>query len=225
MAGTIVHISLVVCDRCCEDPPLLNSRRGAGVGGEITPEQPARLKPNSPGPFEPRYLHPYRRPGSAPRQEIEQSAGGLDDTDIGQARREFVDKSLFVGNAERHPQIVRRQRVDFVDLGPQRLAPQIAVAASDDPQVGTCFPDIGDGGCVFCLIRAEHIERQPRGCGLAGDDIEQVGGGDALRQRCRRVQPRGGNERLSVGIDEIGRAEQPAGHRFGRTARQHLAIG
>src|SRR3977135_2731223 len=96
-----------------------------GIGGEIAPEQPARLKPDAPHPFESDVLHPSRRAGPAAGEEIEQSARGLDDADIGQAWREFLDESLFVGNAQRYPQIVRRQSVGFPDLAPQRVAPDI----------------------------------------------------------------------------------------------------
>src|SRR3981189_1668353 len=75
----------------------------AGIGSEITPEQPARLEPDSPGPFQADVLHPLRRARPASRQEVEQSARGLDDADIAQARREFLDKGLFIGNAECNP--------------------------------------------------------------------------------------------------------------------------
>src|SRR5260370_11388280 len=102
----------------------------AGIGGEITPEQPTRFQPDSPGPFQPNLLHPYRRPRLVARQEVEQSAGGFDDADIGQARREFLDKSLFVGKAESYPQTVPRPRGEFVDLCPQRIAPHITAAIS-----------------------------------------------------------------------------------------------
>src|SRR5258708_17285336 len=77
----------------------------ARIGGQIAPEQPARLQPDSPRPFEPCDLHPARRAGAASRQEVEQSAGCLDDADIGQARREFLDKSLLIRHPKRDPQI------------------------------------------------------------------------------------------------------------------------
>src|ERR1700732_2799435 len=64
----------------------------AGVGGQIAPEQPAWLEPDSPCPFEAHILHPFRRARPAARQEVEQSARGFDDADIGQARGEFRDK-------------------------------------------------------------------------------------------------------------------------------------
>jgi hypothetical protein len=105
----------------------------AGIGGQITPEQAARLNTHSPGPFQPHVLQPSRCTGPASRQEVEHSARSLDDADIGQARREFLDEGLFAGNTQRDPQAVRPQFVDFFDLGPQRLAPQIAMRASDDP--------------------------------------------------------------------------------------------
>ena len=104
-------------------------------------------------------------------------------------RGELLDKGLLVGNAERHPQIVRRQRVDFVDLGAQRVALQIAVGMSDDLQVRVHFPDIGDGGGIFGFVGAEHIEGQSRRGGLARDGVKQIGGRDALGQRRRRFEP------------------------------------
>src|SRR5258708_34741842 len=79
------------------------------VGGQIAPEQPARLQPDPPRPFEPGDLHPARRAGAASRQEVEQSAGCLDDADIEKTWREFLDKSLLIGHAERYPQIIARQ--------------------------------------------------------------------------------------------------------------------
>ena len=43
--------------------------------------------------------------------------------------------------------------------------------------------NVGDRGSVFHLIRAEHIEGQVGRGGLAGHDMEQVGGRDAFGQR------------------------------------------
>src|SRR5215216_5814770 len=83
----------------------------ARVGGQVAPEQPARLEPDAPGPFEAGALHPLWRAGAAAGQEVEQPAGGLDDADIGEPRAEFLDKGLLIGNAESHPEIIRRQRV------------------------------------------------------------------------------------------------------------------
>src|SRR5262245_47590674 len=57
---------------------------GARIGGQIAPEQPARLEPNSPGPFEADVLHPFGSAGAAARKEIEQAARSLDDADIRQ---------------------------------------------------------------------------------------------------------------------------------------------
>src|SRR4051812_2057479 len=88
----------------------------ARIGREIAPEQSARLEPDSPGPFEADVLHPLRRAWPASRKEVEQSARGLDDADMAQARCELLDQSLLVGHAECNPQIIRRQRVDLVDL-------------------------------------------------------------------------------------------------------------
>ncbi len=105
------------------------------IGGQIAPEQAARLEPDAPGPFELRLLHPSRRADAAAGQEVEQSAGRLDDADIGEMRGELLDEGLFVGNAERDPEIVRRQRVDLVDLGAQRLAAEVAVGVPDDLEV------------------------------------------------------------------------------------------
>ena len=99
------------------------------------------------------------------------------------------------------------------------------MAAADDAQAGIHLLDVGDGGGIFRLVGAEHIERQLRRQRFSGDDVKQIGGGDAFRQWRLRLQPRHGDQRLPVGIDEIGGAEQPSGHRLGRTARQHLAIG
>ena len=59
---------------------------------------------------------------------------------------------------------------------------------TDDPQVGIHFPDVGDGGGVFGFVGAEHVERQPSRLRLAGDDVKQVGGRDALGQRRRRFE-------------------------------------
>ena len=59
------------------------------------------------------------------------------------------------------------------------------MGAADDPQVRVHLPDVGDGGGIFRFIGAEHIEGQPGRGGLAGDDVKQVGGGDAFRQRRR----------------------------------------
>src|ERR1700693_4554336 len=103
----------------------------ARVGGEIAPEQPARLEPEAPGPFQPGILHPSRRTGTASRQVAEQSARGLDDADIAKPGQKFIDKGLLVGNAEPDPEVVRRKAVDLVDLGAQRVATQIAVGTPD----------------------------------------------------------------------------------------------
>ena len=179
---TIVHVSLAVLS--VRRPALVEQQiQRARIGGQIAPEQPARLQPDPPRPFQPGGLHPARRAGAASRQEVEQSAGCLDDADIEKTRREFLDKGLLVGHAERDPQIIRRQRVDLVDLGAQRIALQIAVRMSDDQQIRVHLPDIGDGERVFRLIGAEHVEGQARRGGLARDDVKQVGGRDALGQR------------------------------------------
>src|ERR1700722_20547806 len=68
----------------------------AGVRREVTPEQPARLEPDSPGPFEAGILHPARRALPAAGEETEQSTRGLDDADFGEPRGEFGDEGLLV---------------------------------------------------------------------------------------------------------------------------------
>src|SRR3954452_10654142 len=98
----------------------------ARVGGQITPEQAAGLEQGAPGPFQPDLLHPSRRAGAATRQKVEQAAGCLDDADVGEMRGEFLDERLLVWHAQRNPEIIRRQRVDLVDLRAQRFATEIA---------------------------------------------------------------------------------------------------
>ena len=66
---------------------------------------------------------------------------------------------------------------------PQRVAFQVAVATSDDVQIGIKLANIGDGERVFLFVRTEHVERQPRRRGLARDDMKQIGGRDALGKR------------------------------------------
>jgi len=128
-------------------------------------------------------LHPHRRADAAARQEIEQPTRRLDDADIGEVGREFLDEGLFIGNAERYPEIVRRQRVDLGDLGPQRLAAQKAVATADDLEIGILLANAGDRGGVLRLVRAQQVEGETGGLRLAGNDVKQVGGRDALGQR------------------------------------------
>ena len=53
---------------------------------------------------------------------------------LDKTRRELLDKGLLIGHAERDPEIIRRQRIDLVDLGAQRLATEIAVRVPDDLQ-------------------------------------------------------------------------------------------
>ena len=76
---------------------------------------------------------------------------------LDEMRREFLDKGLLIGNAERDPEIVRRQRVDLVDLGAQRFAAQIAVGMPDDLQVGIHLADVGDGGGVLAPRPAPNM--------------------------------------------------------------------
>jgi hypothetical protein len=54
---------------------------------------------------------------------------------------------------------------------------------ADDLKIGIHFPDIGDRERVFFFVRAEHVERQARGLRLAGNDMKQIGGRDALGKR------------------------------------------
>ena len=96
-------------------------------------------------------------------------------------RREFLDEGLFGGDAERQPEIVRRQPIDLVDLGPQLLAPEIAVAAADDPQARDTSLDVGDGCGVFRFLGAEHVEGEAGRLRLARHDMEQVGGRERVR--------------------------------------------
>src|SRR5215207_4803448 len=97
-------------------------------------------------------LHPDWGAGAAAGQEIEQPTRRLDDADIAEVGREFLDEGLFIGNAERHPEIVRRQRVDFGDLGTQRLAAQKAVATADDSEIWILLANTGDRGGVLRIV-------------------------------------------------------------------------
>ena len=102
----------------------------ARIGGQIAPEQAARLKPDPPGPFQSKVLHPLRRAGAAARQEIEQAPRGLDDSDIAKSRGILLDERLLIGNPKRKPEIVGRQRVDLIDLGAQRFARNLRIRRS-----------------------------------------------------------------------------------------------
>src|ERR1700743_1501181 len=77
----------------------------ARIGGEIAPEQPARLEPDAPHPFQADILHPLRRAPAAAGEEVEQASRCLDDADIGQPRRELLDEGLLIGNAKPNPEI------------------------------------------------------------------------------------------------------------------------
>ena len=99
------------------------------------------------------------------------------------------------------------------------------MAVPDDLELRIQVLDPSDRRVVLFLAGAEHVEGAAGHFRLARDDMEQVGGGNALRQRKPGLQLRGRHQRLAVGIDQIGGAEQAFGLRLGRAARQHLAIG
>ena len=89
------------------------------------------------------------------------------------------------------------------------------MAVPDNLEVRIHVLDFLDGRGVLFLAGAEHVEGAACRFRLARDDMEQVRGRDPLRQWKPGLQLRGGHQRLAIGIDQIGGAEQALGLRFG----------
>ena len=125
-------------------------------------------------------------------------------------------KILLGGSAHADPQHVGARVVDRGDdLGCFAVL-EIAVAVAGNRQSRIDQAYVANGLLNDVRRSAQQIEARTAGFREPRHVVEQVGRGHAFRQRRPAPQPRGKHEWRAVGVNKIGRQEQPAQRRVAR---------